>query len=173
MTKKKIGAIKIDFFNMRAEFSPNIKITSKKSQSITGGDDVEEVILKFEIESNDMDTPEYKAYSLSSDSVEDDEPFDLDNPWYKEKGEAISKEKPTKSPEPEPKEEPSETPVSKETQEKITQLETQVESLNKMIQRLDKNFQEGGISQEEYAKKKNYLGQKLGTLMGQLEGLKQ
>ncbi|MHA1272532.1 MAG: hypothetical protein ACTSQP_06435 [Promethearchaeota archaeon] len=195
--KRRIGKIKVDFFNMRIEFSPNIEIISKKSQSITGGDEIEEVIISFEVMNNisEKTEPKYKTYVLSADEIEDDEPFDPNNPWYKLEGieleivkqDAIPDEPssvsthpvaPTPSTTisqstpsvPETKEAST---LSPEKQEKISQIEKQIASLNNMISNLDKNFSSGGISQEEYLKKKNFLAEKLGTLMGQLEALKE
>ena len=41
-----------------------------------------------------------------------------------------------------------------------------------MVQNLDTGFSSGSIDQETYLKKKNFLAEKMGTLMGQLEQLK-
>jgi len=183
MAKRKIAAIKVDWFNMRLEMSPNIDVVSKKSQSITGGDDIEETIIKFEVISDKMDVPKYKTYILESDSIEDDEPFDEDNPWYLdtsgEQAVTATKKKPKTTPAPAPTPAPAATPapisapvVTPENQEKIKQLEDQIASINNMITNLDNNFQSGGITQEEYLKKKNFLAEKMGALMGQVETIK-
>ncbi|MHA1291479.1 MAG: hypothetical protein ACTSQJ_02295 [Promethearchaeota archaeon] len=183
MTKKRIGAIKVDWFNLRVEFSPNIEVISKKSQSITGGDDIEETILKFEIASDNMDKPHYKTYILEKDNIEDDEPLDLDNPWYKDtSGMSSAKISSSKTSAPtiasasspqtiKPSISDKKAPDPAKAQ-KVKQLEQQIASINKMIQNIDNSFQGGTLTQEEYLKKKNFLGEKLGTLMGQLEQLK-
>jgi len=173
---------------MRIEFSPNIEVLSKKSGNISGGSEIEEVILSFEIMNNisPQTKPEYKAYSLSTDELEDDEPFDLKNPWYSLEGaeleiikqDAIPDSGSAPVPTPAPATpvatapSPAATPqISDENKEKIQQIQKQIASLNSMIQNLDSSFSSGGISQEEYLKKKNFLGEKLGALMGQLDSL--
>ncbi|MGV9172392.1 MAG: hypothetical protein ACOC44_02045 [Promethearchaeia archaeon] len=175
MSDKKIGAIKIDFLNSRLEMSPNMKVLKKKAQSITDSDENEEVVLFFEIENNDMSKTEYKAYSLFKDEIEDDEPFDLDNPWYKDESvanattstDATSSEKPKavskKEPEPKPK------PASPELQK----LQVKLNQIKDMIAELDQKFQDGKIEQDAYLKKKDYLAQKAGTLMGQIEKIEE
>lgn len=189
--KRRIGKIKVDFFNMRVEFSPNIEVLSKKSGSITGGSEIEEVTFSFEIMNNitPQTKPEYKAYSLSSNDLEDDEPFDLKNPWYALEGVELeivkqaalpdSESAPATAPAPSytPTPAPAPAPVtapkpSSETLGKIAQIEKQIASLNDMIQNLDSSFSAGSVSQEEYIKKKNFLGEKMGALIGQLEALK-
>lgn len=191
MTDKKIGAIRVDWFNMRVEFSPNINILSKKSQSMTGGDDIEETILNFEIFSDQIQPgkPEYKAYVLETDSIQDDEPFDLDDPWYKQEGaaEQASPAKPapkqiaTPTPTPPAPAEsttaptPVETPednLSPEAKKQLIKLEAQLDSIKKMVAKIDIDFKEGTMAQEAYLKKKNYLAEKMGALMGQIEQIK-
>ena len=190
--KRRIGKIKVDFFNMRVEFSPNIEIVSKKSQSITGGDEPEEVVISFEVMNNISPStkPEYKAYVLSEDELQDDEPFDLDDPWYKLEGMELEIVKQEALPDsggasgtpsqpaapastaPAPPS-PTTTPAaSSKDSAKVAQLEKQLDSLKNMITSLDQNFQDGKISQEEYLKKKNFLAEKMGTLMGQIDALK-
>lgn len=189
MTKKKIGAIKVDWFNMRVEFSPNIEIVSKKGQSITGGNEIEETIFKIDITSEKIqpDKPEYKSYILESNSIEDDEPFDLDNPWYAESGEEMpltSKKAPAPTPAlaptPAPAQKPAPAPtpaptapeLPAEVQKQVIKLEAQLNSINGMVQKLDQSFSDGEVTQEEFLKKKNYLAEKMGALMGQIEQLK-
>jgi len=187
MAKKRIGKLKIDWFNMRLEFSPNITVISKKSQSITGGDDIEEVILEFEIFSDKIQPgdPVYQTYVLGTDAIEQDEPFDLDEPWYKViSGDAPvvkKKEAPKPTPAPEPTTAPAPAPApapepakteSPEDLKQILALEQQIGSIQKMVQNLDANFSSGSIDQEAYLKKKNFLAEKMGTLMGQLDQIR-
>lgn len=171
MPEKRIGAIKIDWFNMRVEFSPNINIQSKKSQSITGGEDIEETVINFTIPDDNISTPKYKTYVLSSDSIEDDEPFELDNPWYKDLGSIASSASPTPS-----KSVPSPSPAiqapSPKNQEAIQKIEAQINAIQQSVQELDKQFNDGKLDQDSFVKKKDYLAQKMGTLMGKLETLK-
>jgi len=187
MAKKRIGKLKVDFFNMRIEFSPNINILSKKSQSITGGDDIEEVIIEFEVFSDKIQPgePVYQTYVLESDAIEQDEPFDLDDPWYKAEGggaPTVTKKKesaPAPTPAPAPAPELVSTPApettkveSPENLKQILALEQQLASIQKMVQNLDATFSSGGIEQDAFLKKKNFLAEKMGTLMGQLEQLR-
>lgn len=189
MAKKRIGKLKIDWFNMRLEFSPNINVLSKKSQSITGGDDIEEVVLEFEIFSDKIQPgdPVYQSYVLGTDAIEQDEPFDLDEPWYKviageapiisKKGEPAPTPTPAPAPASEPAPAPEPTPVPAQTEssenlQQILALEQQLASIQKMVQNLDANFSSRSIEQDAYLKKKNFLAEKMGTIMGQLENLK-
>ena len=189
--KRRIGKIKVDFFNMRVEFSPNIEIISKKAENISGGSDMEEVTISFEIMGNigPNTKPEYKTYILSHDDIADDEPFDLKNPWYNLQGtelqivqqDALPDGEATFTPAPKPvadvssvikaKPEPI-TVKSPEDMRKIQDLEKQIASIQKMINNLDSGYTSGTVAQEEYLRKKNFLGEKLGTLMGQLDQLK-
>jgi hypothetical protein len=189
--KRRIGKIKVDFFNMRVEFSPNIEIISKKAENISGGSDKEEVTISFEIMGNITPNtkPEYKTYILSQDDIADDEPFDLKNPWYKLEGleqqiakqDALPDGEAVSTPAPKPVSDvaavmkPKPTPIttkSPEDMRKIQDLEKQISSLQNMISNLDSGFTSGNITQEEYLRKKNFLGEKLGTLMGQIDQLK-
>ncbi len=179
-SKRRIGKIKVDFFNMRVEFSPNIEILSKKSENISGGSDIEEVTLSFEIMDNISQStkPEYKAYVLSSDQIEDDEPFDLKEPWYKLEGMELEIIKQDTLPDsggassapaaPAPTYTPSPTPApSPANAQKIQEIEKQIASIQNMITSLDANFGAGSITQDEFLRKKNFLAEKLGALMGQ------
>ena len=174
MTDKKIGAIKIDFLNSRVEMSPNMKILKKEAQSITDSGENEEVVLFFEINTNDISQKEYQAYSLFKDEVEDDEPFDLDNPWYKDESVPIpaSKGAGIKKTEPTPAKETS-APKSEKTTPGLQKLQAKLTPLKNMIAKLDQQFKEGKIEQEAFLKKKDFLAQKMGTLMGQIEQLKE
>ena len=173
MAKQKIGKIKVDFLNSRIEFSPNINILSKTSQSITGSGDIEEVIIGIEIPTEKMDPPKYKSYELGSDSIVDDEPFDLDDPWYKQESAPVTGTQISSRPAPPPTATtPSIPGPSAAASQEIQQLEAQIESINKMIESLDQNFGAGGISQEEFLKKKNFLGEKMGALMGKLDSIR-
>jgi len=177
---------------MRVEFSPNIEILSKKSENISGGSDVEEVTISFELMGNitPETKPEYKTYILSHDDIADDEPFDLKNPWYKLEGSELEIVKqdaladgqaipsaPTTTPLADPmsvmkKVAASSTGRSPEVIKKIQDLEQQIASIQKMIENLDSGYTSGTINQEEYLRKKNFLGEKLGTLIGQLDQIK-
>ncbi len=96
--------------------------------------------------------------------------------------EPVKKPAPTPSPTPAstitpapkliPTPQPSGKQLSPEIQKQITQLETQITQINVMIQKLDDSFSKGTVNQEEFLKKKGFLGEKLGALMGQLDGLK-
>ncbi|MFO8019507.1 MAG: hypothetical protein R6U96_12850 [Promethearchaeia archaeon] len=176
MSNKKIGAVKIDFLNSRIEMSPNMKILKKKAQSITDSDENEEVTIFFEIEDNDLTKTEYKAYSLFKDEIDDDEPFDLENPWYKDESVAVpnsgnaSTPKKEPEPQPEPKKEPE--PQPEPTSPEIQKLQAKLTKIKNMITELDQKFKEGKIEQKAFLKKKDYLSQKAGSLMGQIEKLK-
>ena len=189
--KRRIGKIKVDFFNMRVEFSPNIDIISKNAQNISGGSDMEEVTLSFEIMGNigPNTKPEYKTYILSHDDIADDEPFDLTNPWYQLEGTEKQIVQQDALPDGEATITPSAKPVANvssvmkakpapitgktpEEMQKIQDLEKQIASLQNMISNLDSSYTSGSVAQDEYLRKKNFLGEKLGTLMGQLDQLK-
>ncbi len=71
-----------------------------------------------------------------------------------------------------PTSQPSAKQLSPETQKQIGQLESQITQITGMIQKLDEGFSKGTINQEEFLKKKSFLGEKLGTLMGQRDSLK-
>jgi hypothetical protein len=174
VTDKKIGAIKIDFLNSRVEMSPNMKILKKEAQSITDSGENEEVVLFFEINTNDMSQKEYQAYSLFKDEVEDDEPFDLNKPWYKDESVPIpaSTGAGIKKAEPTPAKEMS-SPKSEKTSPGLQKLQAKLTQLKNMIAKLDQQFKEGKIEQDAFLKKKNFLAQKMGTLMGQIEQLKE
>ena len=49
MEEKKTGAIKIDWLNLKAHFSPNVNLISKKIQSSVDAEDIKESIIWFEI----------------------------------------------------------------------------------------------------------------------------
>ncbi len=189
--KRRIGKIKVDFFNMRVEFSPNIEIISKKAENISGGSDKEEVTISFELMGNlgPNTKPEYKTYILSHDDIADDEPFDLKNPWYKLQGTELEIIKQDALPDGQAVSTPAAKPIanvaavmkpkaapvlgkSPEVMKKIEDLEKQIASLQNMINNLDSGYTAGTIAQDEYLRKKNFLGEKLGTLMGQLDQLK-
>lgn len=171
-----MGAIKIDFLNSRVEMSPNVKILKKEAQSITDSGENEEVVFFFEIDTNDMSQKEYQAYSLFKDEVEDDEPFDLDNPWYKDESVPIpaspAAEERKTEPAPAPAKETS-TSKSEKTSPGLQKLQAKLTQLKNMITKLDQQFKEGKIEQEAFIKKKDFLAQKMGTLMGQIEQLKE
>ena len=66
--------------------------------------------------------------------------------------------------------------MQKESPENLNQiiaLEQQLTSIQKMVQNLDENFSAGTIDQEAYLKKKNFLAEKMGTLMGQISQLRE
>jgi hypothetical protein len=189
--KRRIGKIKVDFFNMRVEFSPNIEILSKKSANISGGSDIEEVTLSFEMMNNITPNtkPEYKTYVLSTDEIEDDEPFDLKEPWYRLEGTELQIVKqdtlpdsggapmatsaPSSAPALTPAPTPAPAPIkSPGDTKKIQDLEQQIASIQNMVNNLDNSFSSGSLAQDEYLKKKNFLAEKLGTLMGQLDQIR-
>jgi hypothetical protein len=122
-----------------------------------------------------MSKKEYQAYSLFKNEIEDDEPFDLDNPWYKDDSITI----PATSDTPAPKKEesaPAKEPTAPESQTpspELQKLQAQLTKIKNMVSNLDQQFQNGEIEQEAYLKKKDFLAQKMGTLMGQIEQLKE
>jgi len=46
-----------------------------------------------------------------------------------------------------------------------------METIQKMISKIDSDFQKGLINQVEYIKRKEFLAEKMGILMGKLEQL--
>ena len=82
MEEKKTGAIKIDWFNLKAHFSPNVNLISKKIQSSVDAEDIKESIIWFEILSDKIEKSECKTYSLENDEIIDTEPNNRSNPWY-------------------------------------------------------------------------------------------
>ncbi len=82
MEEKKTGALKIDWFNLKAQFSPNINLISKKNQSSADAEDIKESIIWFEIITNKIEKSECDTYSLENDEIINTEPNNKSNPWY-------------------------------------------------------------------------------------------
>ncbi len=60
-----------------------------------------------------------------------------------------------------------------EVRQKIQQVEARIASLKTTAQNLDENFYVGDINQEEYFKMKSSLAEKIGTLMNEIDRLKE
>ncbi len=82
MENKKTGALKIDWFNLKVQFSPNVNLISKKNQSSAGAEDIKESVIWFEILSNKIEKSECDTYSLENDEIINTEPNNKSNPWY-------------------------------------------------------------------------------------------
>ncbi|TFG01940.1 MAG: hypothetical protein EU540_02555 [Promethearchaeota archaeon] len=82
MEEKKTGALKIDWFNLKVQFSPNVNLISKKNQSSAGAEDIKESVIWFEILSNKIEKSECETYSLENDEIINTEPNNKSNPWY-------------------------------------------------------------------------------------------
>ncbi|MBD3256382.1 MAG: hypothetical protein GF383_14895 [Candidatus Lokiarchaeota archaeon] len=197
MGEKKIGVIRIDWLNKQIEFSPNIKINFKKSNPIEKTKDVVETIIKFEIENNELDLEKYQKYISNEDKLVYDEPLNIGSPWYlrlqRDDVEQISGEIPFSSSsggvtpltQPEQKKgsflsPPPKLEKSSEAQDQlegdlgkdeaqIKYFESQITSINNIIQNLDKKFRMGSISLEEYLEKKNFLTEKMESIVRNLK----
>lgn len=82
MEEKKTGAIKIDWFKLKAQFSPNINLISKKSQSSDDAESIKESIIWFEITSDKVEKSMCKTYDLEKNEIIETKPDDVSNPWY-------------------------------------------------------------------------------------------
>ena len=82
MVDKKFGSIKIDWQKLKVQFSPNINLTSKRNQPTPNGKVSNEIIIRFEILSDKIDTLECKTYCFESDEIVNEEPINKSNPWY-------------------------------------------------------------------------------------------
>jgi len=82
MVDKKFGSIKIDWQNLKVQFSPNINLTSKRNQPTSNGKVSNETIIRFEISSDKIDNLECKTYTFESDEIINEEPINKSNPWY-------------------------------------------------------------------------------------------
>jgi hypothetical protein len=180
-------AIKIDWFNLRVEFSPNLKVLKHNSQSITGSGEVEETIIQVEDNLNNYNPKEYRTYVFADDRIIADEPWEPDSPWYQglisgvgskvEESPIIPTIAPARSATPAPK--PQSVPqavkkkeIDEQTLAQIEKLEQQLGSLKKMVSSLNDNFSKGAITQEQYLQKKDFLAKKMGEIVGVIEQLK-
>jgi hypothetical protein len=84
MAEKKSGAIKIDWKKKEAQFSPNIKLTSKKNQMISNSKTelAKETVIRFEIISDKIEDSDCQTYSFEVDKISEIKPINLSNPWY-------------------------------------------------------------------------------------------
>jgi hypothetical protein len=82
MVEKKTGAIKIDWFNFKIQFSPNIDLIFKKTQSRDEAESIKESTIWFEILSDKIEKSECKTYNLENDEINETELSDKSNPWY-------------------------------------------------------------------------------------------
>jgi hypothetical protein len=178
-------AIKIDWLNMRVEFSPNSKIIAKVNKSATGGSEIDKTI--FEIDANPVyESKKYQTYSVDNDKFDYDDvdPQDDTTTWWREFIDASGSQQQTFS-----------QPVIQSNTSNIKQsstvtsipapppaksganelekkkIEAQIDSIQKMVTQLDESFNKGKIDQDSFLKKKEFLGNKLGSLMGELEQL--
>jgi len=180
-------AIKIDWFNLRVELSPNLKVLKHNSQSITGSGDVEETVIQVEDNSNNYNPNEYRTYVFADDRIIADEPWEPDSPWFQglisgvgskvEEAPSIPMTTPAKPVTPAPKPQPVTQAVPKkeideQTLAQINKLEQQLGSLKKMVATLDDNFSKDAITQEQYLQKKDFLAKKMGEIVGVIEQLK-
>lgn len=82
MEHKKTGAIKIDWFKLKAQFSPNINLISKKTHSSDDPKSIKESIIWFEISSDKIEKSVCKTYILENNEIIETKPDDINNPWY-------------------------------------------------------------------------------------------
>ncbi|MFX1383707.1 MAG: hypothetical protein ACFFBP_14810 [Promethearchaeota archaeon] len=82
MEEKKTGAIKIDWFKLKAQFSPNINLILKKNQSSDDAKSIKESIIWFEISSDKIEKSVCKTYDLENNEIIETKPDDISNPWY-------------------------------------------------------------------------------------------
>jgi hypothetical protein len=188
-------AIKLDFLNSRAEFSPNCKV------SLKSGADPDKPILILELAPAQNEN--FSSYSLSKGEVEIEEPYDEDDKFWKglidlsqavpaaqKATSPISNPTPARAPAPTPAPTPTPTPARVPTPTPTPapaptptpaptalsadgqRLLTQFNSLKNLITQLDQQFAAGKVSQNDFLQKKNFLGSKLGELMGQLDAMK-
>ena len=113
MDEKKSGAIKIDWDKKEAQFSPNVKLVTKKNQATSIQQDLNETIIRFEISSNKIESSECQTYSYPNDNIIEIGTINKSNPWYFDFcGEMVIK--------PEEKA-PPRAPIAKEIQEMISE----------------------------------------------------
>lgn len=160
-------ALKVDWMNLRVEISPNLKVVDTNT-------DKDKTIILLDSQATYSDD-EYPVFVLSKEKVEEEEPFDDDDRFWKgfiaPSGSAS---------------EPSRPPTQESTQEKTVtmsmasnetdnpekqKIQAQIDSIKKIVTKLDQQFNDGKIDQDTFIKKKNYLAQKMGNLMGKLEQL--
>jgi len=163
-------SIKIDWMNFRVEFSPNINIIDVKS-------DKDKSTIHLETKDIYSDK-EYTVYILSEDKLEKEEPFDEEDRFWKgfieQSGQNQIK---TSTDQTSPIISPPSTSLNREKgieDPKLIErrkIESQMETIQKMISKIDSDFQKGLINQVEYIKRKEFLAEKMGILMGKLEQL--
>ncbi|MHA1340321.1 MAG: hypothetical protein ACTSRZ_08975 [Promethearchaeota archaeon] len=179
-------SIKVDWMNLRVEFSPNIKVIDANTEN-------DKTVFLLDTEAN-YSEDEYPVFILSKEKVENEEPFDDEDRFWKDfinpPGVAESSisnipaapssissskmEKPLQSSIESPQ--PSVATVSDSQLEdpkaiEKRKIESQMATIQKMIAKLDADFQAGLVPQDQYIKKKGFLAEKLGALMGKLEQL--
>ncbi|MBD3354032.1 MAG: hypothetical protein GF364_21295 [Candidatus Lokiarchaeota archaeon] len=165
-------AIKVDWMNMRVECAPNIKVIDINTEN-----DRSTILMEI---TNEYDEKEYPVFILSKEKVEMEEPFDDDDRFWK--GFIAPSGATGASSAPAPQQNvvkppsmnnaPASTSSASAADEvEKRKLQAQMDSIQKMVNKLDKQFENGQLNQETYLKKKQFLAQKLGSLMGKLEQL--
>jgi len=178
-------AIKIDWLNMRVEFSPNVKIITKKNKSATGGSEIDKTI--FQIDANPVyESKKYQTFSVDNDKFDYDEvdPQDDTTTWWQEFIDPSGSQQQSFN-------QPmvQSNPVNMMQSSTITsipapppaksggnelerkKIEAQIDSIQKMVAQLDDSFSKGKVDQDSFLKKKEFLANKLGSLYGELEQL--
>lgn len=160
-------AVKVDWMNLRVEISPNLKVVDSNT-------DNDRTILLLDSQSTYSDD-EYPVFVLSKEKVEEEEPFDDDDRFWKGYIAPSGTAEPAQSADASVQQQSSSTTASSTTSSggsaEKQKIQAQIDSIQKIVAKLDKQFQGGDIDQNTYVKKKNYLAQKMGNLMGKLEQL--
>jgi hypothetical protein len=172
-------AIKVDFLNSKVEFSPNTRVEKKSSS------DQDKPVFIIEISPTSQEN-QYPSFTLSNNEVSMDEPMDEEDKFWKGSVE-LDESPPSPSPppmyapppiEPEIQEAPEpayQPPARKSTPSPVSKgpeaakLLGQFEALKRMISQLDAQFEAGNIAQDQYLQKKNFLGEQMGKLMGDMD----
>ncbi|MHA1819105.1 MAG: hypothetical protein ACTSU2_15740 [Promethearchaeota archaeon] len=151
-------AIKVDWLNMRVEFSPNLNITSAKTEN-------DRTIFHIELKNPDSEN-EYPVFILSKETMDTDEVIDEDDRFWS--GLSLVSSIPT-----EPLKANTSVPAeSSDNEIERKKIEAQINSIQKMVKTLQESFQSGKIDQQTFLKKQELLGEKMGQLMAKLEQLK-
>ena len=174
--------IKADFLNSMLEFSPNVRVKLKP-----GGDPDKPLFI---LDITPTTGEKFQSYSLSKNDIEEDEPYDDDDRFWK--GLIDLAEKPAATPAPTPTPTPAHVvpvptpapvapaPTPAPVALALTAMPAapaaasnpllkQFNSIKKLLANLEIQFNAQKIPQDQYLQKRNFLGTKMGELMGKLD----
>ena len=172
-------AIRIDWMNMKAELSPNLKVVDTK---ING----DRSTLVFELDYN-PDLLNYPYFSFASKQMDEEEvyPSDEDSKWWKAHMDTTPDAQGGSSSQPSPVQAtpqsnfqsappPQQAPVQSRPQsslspQEIEKLKKQLQSIQNIFANLQQKAAQGHISQEDFAQKQQILGEQMGAIMSKLD----